>query len=97
MVIISEFDFGQAVKDIITDYEGIITSVRQDYGGQPLYLIVPKALDQYGEPNNGVWFPKERLELIEGSLELSPEILIQKTEVPNEKNNTPNKEGKSPS
>lgn len=70
MMIITDFDYGQKVKDMITGYEGIIVSFRQDLGNCQEYLILPTRLIE-GDPPDGYWFPKARIELIEESINFS--------------------------
>ncbi len=76
MLIITELELGQVVKDIVSGYTGVITAVKQEISGPVTYLIEPQEMVD-NEPCEGWWFPFKRLEVI-GETEIANKLLEYK-------------------
>lgn len=57
---------GLRVKDKVTGFKGVVTSVGFDLYGCVQCTVHP-GLDEKGEPKDGRWFDSNRLEVLDGA------------------------------
>lgn len=56
---------GLPVKDAVTGFKGVVTSVSFDLYGCVQAVIAPAELDEKGIPREGRWFDVSRLQILD--------------------------------
>lgn len=62
---------GKTVRDKVTKFEGVVSSVSFDLYGCVQCVVMPD-VDENGKPKNGQWFDEKRLEVINHTRVMEP-------------------------